>query len=70
MAQIFPRFVDEEDNILLMQEVIEEELKEVLHNFQKDKIPGPYGWIIKLFLGFYELLGHDLLKLFEETRVS
>jgi hypothetical protein len=28
----------------LMAEVTEEELKEVLHSFQKDKIPGS-GWV-------------------------
>ena len=27
MAQLFPRFVDEEDDILLMEEVYEKELK-------------------------------------------
>jgi hypothetical protein len=51
MAQLFPRFVDEEDNRLLMEEVSEEELKEVLHSFQKDKSPGPDGWTIEFFLG-------------------
>lgn len=37
MALFFSIFVNEEDNRSLMEEVIEEELKEVLHNFQKDK---------------------------------
>jgi hypothetical protein len=67
MAQLFPRFVDEEDNRLLMEEVLEEELKEVLHSFQKDKIPGPDGWTIEFFLGLYDFLGHDMLKLVEDT---
>jgi hypothetical protein len=40
VAQFFPRFVEEEDNRLLMEEVTEKELLEVLHSFQKDKIPG------------------------------
>jgi hypothetical protein len=39
LAQLFPRFVEEEDNRSLMEEVSEEELKEALHSFQKDKIP-------------------------------
>ena len=37
VAQLFPRFVEEEDNRLLMEEVSEEEIKETLHSFQKDK---------------------------------
>jgi len=57
MAQLFPRFVDEEDNIILMEEVSEEELKEVLHSFQKDKSRGPNGWTIEFFLGLYDIMG-------------
>jgi hypothetical protein len=38
MALLFPHFVEEEENADLMEEVSEEELKEVLHSFQKDKI--------------------------------
>lgn len=43
MAQMFPRFVDEEGNRFLMRETSEEELKAVLQSFQKDKSPGPDG---------------------------
>ena len=50
LAQMFPRFAEEEDNIRLMRPVIEEELKEVLGSFQKDKSPGPDGWSIEFFL--------------------
>lgn len=41
---MFPRFVEDEGNRFLMREVSEEELKEVLNSFQKDKSPGPDGW--------------------------
>jgi hypothetical protein len=43
MAQFFPRFVNEEENRALMEEVTEVELQEVLYSFQKNKIPGPMG---------------------------
>jgi hypothetical protein len=69
LALLFPKFVGEEENHALMEEVSEDELKEVLHNFQKDKIPGPNDWTIEFFLGFYDLIGKDILKLVEETRV-
>ena len=38
---MFPRFVEEEDNLALMEEISEGELKAVLQIFQKDKILGP-----------------------------
>ena len=58
---MFPRFVAEEDNGDLMKEVSEDELKEVLGSFQKDKSPGPDGWSMDFFLDLFEILGRDLL---------
>ena len=49
VAQMFPRFAEEEENRRLMRPVDEEELKEVLGSFQKDKSPGPDGWTIEFF---------------------
>ena len=46
LALFFLRFVDKEDNSALMDEVVEDELKEVLHSFQKDKSLSPDGWTI------------------------
>ena len=43
IASLFPCFVEEADNRMLMEEVSEEELGTVLHSFQKDKLPGPDG---------------------------
>jgi len=70
VAQLFPRFVDEETNQKLMGEVTEKELSEVLHSFQKDKSPGPDGWPIEFFLGFLDLVGRDLLAVVEESRLA
>jgi len=50
-----------EDNEMLMAEVSKEELKGILHSFQKDKILGPNGWTIEFFLVFLELIGDDHL---------
>ena len=57
LAQMFPRFVDEGGNRDLMREVTEEELKKVMGSFQKDKSPGPDGWMIDFFLDLYDILG-------------
>ena len=47
-----------------------EELKEVIHSFQKNKSPGPDGWTIEFYMGFFELVGEDLLEVVEESRRS
>ena len=67
---MFPRFVDEEENGVLVKELSEEELKEVMGSFQKDKSPGPDGWTIDFFLGLFDLLGRDLLKVVEDSRMA
>jgi hypothetical protein len=68
MALYFPRFVGEDENKSLFEEVTEDELKEVLHSFQKVKIPGPDGWTIEFFIGLYELIGTNILRVVEESR--
>jgi hypothetical protein len=70
MTQYFPSFANEEDNRMLMEEVTLEELKGVMRSFQKEKIRGPYGWTIEFFLGFFDLLGQDILRLVEEIRLT
>ena len=70
LSHMFPRFVDEEDNRDLLKELTEEELKDVLGSFQKDKSPGPDGWTIDFFLGLFDFLGRDLLKVVEDSRLA
>ena len=53
-----------------MEEVLEEELKTILHSFQKDKILGPNGWTIEFFLASYDTICLDLLHMVEESRVN
>jgi hypothetical protein len=56
----FPRFIVQEYNKNLMEEVIEEELKEILHNVQKDKSTGHDGWSMDFFVGIFYLIGKNL----------
>lgn len=51
-----------------MEEVIESEIKTVLASFQKDKIPGPDGWVVKFFLAFNDFMGSYLLQVVNEAR--
>ena len=46
LSQLFPRLVSEEYNQGLIKEISEDELKETLHSFQKEKIFGSDGWTI------------------------
>jgi hypothetical protein len=59
--------MDEEGNRDIYAEVTESELKDTLQSFQKDKIPGPTGWSIQFYLGFFNLIGDDILKVIEES---
>ena len=67
IALVFPRFSDEEDNLALLEEVTDGELKAILQSFQKDKSSGPDGWTIEFFLELFEILGGDLLKVVEDS---
>jgi hypothetical protein len=70
VALYLPSFVDEQGNQDLFVEVTEAELKETLLSFQKDKSPGPDGWTIEFYRGFFDLIGADLLKVIEESRTN
>ena len=70
VLQYFPESISEEDNLDLMEEVSEEELKATLESFYKDKSPGPDGWNIDFFLATYDTIGPDLLHMVEESRVN
>jgi len=70
LAQLFPGFVNEEENQKLLEKVTEDELKETLSSFQKDKSPGPDGWTIEFFQELYDFLGKDILRVVEDSRQS
>jgi len=49
-----------------MEPIIGSELQRVLHSFQKNNSPYPNRWMMEFFLGFYEILGNDLLRVIED----
>ena len=67
IAGFFPHFVGQEENDSLLKEVTMFELLATLQSFQRDKIQGPNGWPIEFYLGFYDIIGNDLLKVVEES---
>ena len=70
VAQHFPGFVDDNDNRRLMEAVTNNELLKILHSFKKDKSPGLDGWPLEFFIGFFDLIGADMLKVVEEYRLD
>jgi len=51
----------------ILEEVSKEELKEVLHIFQKDK-ESWFGWVlIEFFIGFYKVIEDDPMKVIQES---
>lgn len=69
MAQLFLRFVDQEEEDDLTKAVTLEELEATLKWFKKDKSPRPDGWSIEFYLAFFDIIGEDLLKVVEDTRI-
>ena len=53
-----------------MREVTAPELLATLESFQCDKSPRPDHWPIEFYLGFYDFLGGDLLKVVEESHME
>ena len=53
--------ITNEMNEELTKEIYEEEIKHILHTFQKGKIHGPDGFTVEFYLGFYEIPKKDIL---------
>ena len=70
VLNIFPKLIIDEMKQDLMKEVTEEELAKILASFQKGKIPSPDGFTVEFFLGFYDLIKDDLLKVVKESQKS
>eukprot|EP00253_Pinus_taeda_P026129 PITA_26129 len=66
----FPRFVDQDTIEEIISPASLEKLEGTLKWFQKDKSPQPDVWPIKFYLAFFHIIGHDLLTIVEECRLS
>lgn len=45
------------------------EIRKVMECLAKDKSPGLDGWTVEIFIAFFDLMGHDLLEVLEESRI-
>ena len=54
----------------MTKEILEEEIRHTLQTFQKGKSPGPDGFIVEFYLGFYDMLKKDILEVVRESQGS
>ena len=54
VLSMFPKLISKEMNNTMAQEVTEEELDKIVYSFQKGKSPGPDGFTIEFYQGFFE----------------
>ena len=70
VIMLFPSMLSIEEARCFFEEVSLVEIEGDLKYFKKDKSPGPDGWTIEFFLELFEILGDDLLKVVEDSRIS
>ena len=70
VINIFPSYVQEEEVGIFLSEITLSEVEEALKGFKKDKSPGPDGWSVEFFLWFFNLVGLELLRVVEQSRIE
>jgi hypothetical protein len=70
VASLFPCFLDQEKNQHLTFEVIKKELEGVLHSFAKDKSLRLDELPVEYFLGCFDFIWDDLLKIVEYSKIA
>jgi mannosylglycoprotein endo-beta-mannosidase len=68
VIRAYPRIFSKEEGQKIVDPVTLPELLSTLKGFTVSKSPGPDGWTVEFFLGFFYLLGKDLLEAVEESR--
>ena len=71
VIRLFPSFLQHQEDLeSFTRQISMEEVELALKSFKKDKYLGPDGWIVEFFLAFLDLLGSDLLRLVESSRLD
>jgi len=68
VLQQIPRLFSEEDNWILERPVTLLELEKILKSCEKEKSSGLDGWTVEFYLGFWYMVGTEVLHMVEETR--
>ena len=69
-AGFFPSSVSEEDNCELMKPVTMQYIKHILAISKNDKSLGPDGILVEVYRCLFDVLGEDLLRVIELSRIS
>ena len=54
--------------VIYLNRLLFDEIKDVLAMFKRDKSPSLDGWIVEFFTTFIYLVGEDLVEMIEESR--
>ena len=65
----YPRFFYAKDGDEMFLPTKMEELKTVIWASTRSKIPGPDGWTMEIFMEYFDLMGSDLLRVVEDSRI-
>ena len=69
-AGFFPLSVTEDDNVELMKPVLLQDLKHILSISKNDKSSGLDGIAVEVYISLFDVLGADLLRVIELSRIS
>jgi hypothetical protein len=69
IAGLFPPFISTAEASELFEPVTLAELKDILIHFKRERSPGPDGWTTEFFIFFFDLVGEDLLRMVEDSRI-
>ena len=68
VIRLFPSFIGPKERESFSCQVTLTEVEAALKSFKKDKSLGFDGWPVEFYLAFFDLLGHDLVKMVETSR--
>jgi len=69
LLKVFPRLALDGDNLRMGLSVTLHEIEVVLKACAKEKSLGPDGWMVEFFIGFWDLIGTEVLELVKESRM-
>ena len=65
-----PNLIQEDINLKLMEEVTQQEIKDVVDQMHPDKAPGPDGFTTRFFQHCWEIIKSDLTKMIRKSQAS
>lgn len=65
---LFPRFFSSNDNLMLGRIITLKEIEGILEDCAKEKNMGPDGWTVEFYLGFWDIVGPNVLTMVLESR--